>query len=185
MREKKSKIIILVAVLLLAVIGLFRFAYGIGFSNYIAKRYGEILNTNESYKAENINLGRGNLKKFKCEENGINFICYSPLKISGKYGNLQMYYDDSDNIEKSFDMLVGFNCFDYFLGKKDNDFSLTLYYLDESAQRRQVSFKLDGDKNIRNSEDLSNVELELFESMKPRINEIYDLLYEKWPELKK
>ncbi len=185
---KKSKIpVILFSFLIFVVV--FRIGYGMWFARYIDSKYGKVLEKYENYKFYDVEKDCDYYSR-SCKEGENSWSCFSPRVYTGKYGNLQLNYSkqaestDADDGFVQADLLIGFNLYTHFFGGTD-DYSMTISYEDDFGARQYAHFELDRHMNLKDSNDLSNIELEVYEKYKPRINEMYEAAFEKWPELKK
>ncbi len=187
MKKNKTPIVILSIIVFLVV---FRIGYGMWFARYIDSKFGKPLEKYDNYGYSNPDNFDGFIDRYCSDENRNSWTCFSPKIYSGKYGNLHLTYKTGSDKTIEQDgflegvLSVGFNLYTYFFGGTD-DYSVRITYLDETENERYAWIELDRHMNLKDSNDLSNIELEVYEKYKPRINEIYEAAFEKWPELKK
>ena len=60
------------------------------------------------------------------------------------------------------------------------DVNVLQAYFDDNQELQTVTFELDENMQLRNEEEMSAVQKQLYEDMKPRIRELYDKVYNMW-----
>ena len=160
---KKKIIVALAVVLVLCVVGYFVTAYIVFQKNN--EKFGQKLTYNSATSDYTLTT----------DDEIYYYVPYVWWKIGGDIGITSMTkYDENDQlINESYAVSIDISKSSYIA-------DITIGYKDDEGEIKSVSYQLNEKMELVDADDMSTVQEAMFESLKPRILDVYKKIYDMW-----